>query len=102
MIRLMSTLHVFVFRFSKGKLGGRFLRSASKGGLSMHLRRYKNLERSNLEVELKGEQKKMTARCASDAEKRTLWPKLVAMYRDFDDYQARTLREILVVILSPR
>jgi hypothetical protein len=31
-----------------------------------------------------------------------LWPQLTAMYRDFDDYQARTTRNIPVVILSPR
>ena len=43
----------------------------------------------------------MTAKRASEAEKRVLWPRLVAMYRDFDDYQARTKRDIPVVILSP-
>ena len=31
---------------------------------------------------------------------RSLWPKLVAMYHDFDDYQARSDSEIPVVILS--
>jgi hypothetical protein len=31
-----------------------------------------------------------------------LWPRLVEMYRSYDDYQARTEREIPVVILSPR
>ena len=44
----------------------------------------------------------MVARTATDGEKAELWPKLVAMYRDFDDYQARTERNIPVVILSPR
>jgi deazaflavin-dependent oxidoreductase (nitroreductase family) len=42
------------------------------------------------------------ARRASDAEKARLWPKLVAMYPDYDDYQARTARDIPVVLLSPR
>jgi hypothetical protein len=40
------------------------------------------------------------ARRASDAEKAALWPKLVAMYRDYDDYKARTTRNIPVMILS--
>ena len=135
-VRIMSTLNVVLFRLSKGRVGGRFLRGApvllltttgrksgerrtapvlyladgdrfvvvaSKGGFSTHPLWYKNLESNpNVEVELKGEQKKMMAKRASDVEKRLLWPKLVAMYRDFDDYQARTQREIPVVILSPR
>ena len=33
--------------------------------------------------------------------RRALWPRLVAMYRDYDDYQARTTRNIPVMILSP-
>ena len=82
--------------------GDRFVVVASKGGFSQHPLWYKNLESNpNVEVELGGERKKMTAKRASDAEKRALWPRLVAMYRDFDDYQARTQREIPVVILSP-
>ena len=44
----------------------------------------------------------MVARVADAAEKRELWPKLVAMYRDYDDYQARTERDIPVVVLTAR
>ena len=39
---------------------------------------------------------------ASAAEKAALWPKLVAMYPDYDQYQARTERVIPVLILDPR
>lgn len=82
--------------------GDRFVVVASKGGFSKHPFWYRNLESNpNVEVEVGGERQKMTAKRASDAEKRLLWPKLVSMYRDFDDYQARTKREIPVVILSP-
>jgi len=82
--------------------GDRFVVVASKGGFSTHPLWYKNLESNpNVEVEVGSERKKMMAKRASDVEKRVLWPKLVAMYRDFDDYQARTQREIPVVILSP-
>ncbi len=135
-IRIMSLLNVFVFRLSKGRLGGRFLGGApvlllttigrksgkprtapvlylaegdrfvivaSQGGFSTHPLWYRNLEGNpNVEIEIGGERKKMTAKRAGDAEKRMLWPKLVAMYHDFDDYQARTPRDIPVVILSPR
>lgn len=82
--------------------GDRFVVVASKGGFSKHPFWYRNLESNpNVEVEVGGGRQKMTAKRASDAEKRLLWPKLVSMYRDFDDYQARTKREIPVVILSP-
>ena len=83
--------------------GDRFVVVASKGGFSTHPLWYQNLESNpSVEVEVGGERRKMIARRAGDAEKRALWPRLVAMYRDFDDYQARTKRDIPVVILSPR
>ena len=34
--------------------------------------------------------------------KQAYWPRLLEMYRDYADYQARTERDIPVVILSPR
>ena len=43
----------------------------------------------------------MIARVASAEEKAEVWPRLVEMYADYDDYQARTDREIPVVICSP-
>ncbi len=134
-IRIMSTLNVWAFRASKGRIGGRFLRGApvllltatgrksgqarttpllflrdgerlvvvaSKGGFSSHPLWFRNVEANpRVQVELGGERREMLARRASEAEKDALWPRLVAMYRDFDDYQARTDREIPVVILSP-
>jgi proline iminopeptidase len=54
------------------------------------------------EVQIGGETSRMLARRASAAEKQALWPKLVAIYRDYDDYQARTTRDIPVVILTER
>ncbi|RMF24988.1 MAG: nitroreductase family deazaflavin-dependent oxidoreductase [Deltaproteobacteria bacterium] len=76
---------------------------ASKGGMSKHPLWYRNLEANpDCEVEIGGERMSMRARRASDEEKAALWPRLVAMYKDFDDYQARTERNIPVLILSPR
>jgi hypothetical protein len=43
----------------------------------------------------------MLAHTASPEEKAALWPRLVAMYRDYADYQSRTDREIPVVVLEP-
>lgn len=83
--------------------GGEILLVASKGGMSHSPAWYFNLmKHPDCEVQIGSEVRKMRARRASDAEKALLWPKLVAMYRDYADYQARTSRNIPVMILSPR
>ena len=76
---------------------------ASKGGMSHHPLWYRNLEaHPKVEVQIGNESRPMRARRASPEEKATLWPRLVAIYRDYDDYRARTDRDIPVVILSPK
>ncbi|MBU2694229.1 nitroreductase family deazaflavin-dependent oxidoreductase [Pimelobacter sp. 30-1] len=42
------------------------------------------------------------ARVAGPEERAALWPRLVDLYADFDNYQAWTDREIPVVVLEPR
>jgi deazaflavin-dependent oxidoreductase (nitroreductase family) len=75
---------------------------ASKGGMSHHPLWYRNLKaKPEVEIEIGTERTAMRARTATVDEKAALWPSLVAVYRDFDDYQARTERNIPVVILSP-
>ncbi|MBI3784388.1 MAG: nitroreductase family deazaflavin-dependent oxidoreductase [Deltaproteobacteria bacterium] len=83
--------------------GDNYVVVASKGGMSHHPLWYKNLEANpNVEVEVGKRKLPMIARRASDGEKAALWPRLVAMYSSYADYQARTPRDIPVVILSPR
>lgn len=83
--------------------GERLVLVASKGGMSHHPLWYRNLEANpDVEVELPGEKKAMRASRASDEEKARLWPRLLEVYPDYDDYQARTERNIPVVILTPR
>ena len=85
------------------KDGENLLIVASQGGLPTHPVWFLNLEaHPDVEIQIGSERRAMRARRASAPEKATLWPKLTAMYRDFDDYQARTERDIPVVILSPR
>jgi deazaflavin-dependent oxidoreductase (nitroreductase family) len=56
----------------------------------------------DVEIELGRERRAVRARVA-DAEERTrLWPQLVERYPGFATYQARTEREIPVVVLAPR
>lgn len=75
---------------------------ASKGGMSRNPLWYANLE-SNPEVTVQvgTTERRMRATRVGDDEKQALWPKLVSMYRDFDDYQGRTTRNIPVVRLTP-
>ena len=76
---------------------------ASKGGMSHHPGWYYNLAKyPEAQVQIGSSVRDRVARRASDAEKATLWPRLVEIYRDYDDYQARTDRDIPVMILSPR
>jgi F420H(2)-dependent quinone reductase len=76
---------------------------ASKGGMSHHPAWYHNLAtHPEAQIQIGSRVREMVARRASDAEKAALWPRLVAIYRDYDDYQARTDRNIPVMILAPR
>lgn len=76
---------------------------ASKGGTSRHPAWYRNMEvNADVEVEIGSERRQMRARRVSDEEKADLWPKLTQIYPPYDDYQARTDRNIPVVVLSPR
>jgi deazaflavin-dependent oxidoreductase (nitroreductase family) len=81
--------------------GDRVVIVASKGGMSEHPLWYRNLRADpECEVEIGRERRAVRARVATAEEKRELWPKLLAMYRDYADYQARTERDIPVVILE--
>jgi len=83
--------------------GDDYVTVASKGGMSHHPLWFRNLEANpDVEAQVGSKQFKGRARRATAEEKARLWPKLVAMYPDYDDYQARTTRDIPVVIISPR
>jgi deazaflavin-dependent oxidoreductase (nitroreductase family) len=76
---------------------------ASLGGMSKNPLWYDNLTaHPEVEVQIGGVTRAMRAERVSDEEKAAVWPRLVAMYRDFDDYQGRTTRNIPVIRLSPR
>ncbi len=76
---------------------------ASKGGMAHSPAWYHNMMATpDVEVEVGSTRRPMHARRASESERAALWPRLVAMYPDYDDYQARTTRVIPVVFLSPR
>jgi deazaflavin-dependent oxidoreductase (nitroreductase family) len=83
--------------------GVRVVVVASQGGMPKHPLWYLNLQANpDVDVQVKGDRRKMRARTATSAERAAYWPRLVAMYSDYDDYQSWTDREIPVVILEPR
>lgn len=75
---------------------------ASKGGAPDHPDWYRNLV-ANPRVEVQVADRVFTA-IAETAEpdgKARLWPELVAVWPDYDDYAAKTDRDIPVVLLTP-
>ena len=62
-----------------------------------------NLEANPMaEVELGAERRDVLARVAEGEERAELWRKVNEMYSGFDDYSARTTRDIRLFVLEPR
>ena len=82
--------------------GDDILLVASQGGLETHPLWYGNIKANpEIEVNAFGNVRKMRAREASPGEKLALWPIVRGVHPDFDEYQARTDRDIPVLICSP-
>ncbi|GAA3677881.1 nitroreductase family deazaflavin-dependent oxidoreductase [Nocardioides ginsengisoli] len=77
---------------------------ASQGGLPKNPQWLHNLTANpDTTVDLPRERgRAVRARVAGPDERAALWPRLVELYADFDNYQAWTDREIPVVVLEPR
>ena len=76
---------------------------ASKGGHPKHPAWYHNLRaHPDTTVQIGRERRAVQARVAGPDEHARLWPKAVATYGGYRDYQERTDREIPLVILQPR
>lgn len=76
---------------------------ASKGGMPHHPLWYLNIMANpEVEVEVGHEKISMVARQANAMERSRLWPRLVEIYPAYEEYQARTDREIPVLILTRR
>jgi len=84
-----------------GRDGDRYVVVASKGGAKGHPSWYLNLV-ENPEVEVQAGADKFTARALTAApdEKPRLWALMSSIWPDYDSYQARTERDIPVVVLE--
>lgn len=84
-------------------LGDDVLLVASQGGMGRNPVWYYNIVANpEITVMVGGVTRTMIARQVSDDEKRELWPHLLSLYPDFDEYQARTDRNIPVFRCSEK
>jgi deazaflavin-dependent oxidoreductase (nitroreductase family) len=75
----------------------------SQGGAPKSPVWVKNLEADpNVTVQYLGKRMSLRARKVDDAEKAAVWPVCVEHYHEYDDYQARTDRNIPVFVCEPR
>lgn len=74
---------------------------ASNGGSDVSPAWFVNLRADpNVEVQVKGDRFRATARVATPAEKPETWARMVEAWPGYDAYQRRTGREIPVVVLE--
>ena len=82
--------------------GDRVVVVASQAGRAEHPMWYLNVTADPEVVVQRGRKRqRMRARVADEAERAALWPRLVALYADYDSYQSWTDRVIPVVVLEP-
>ena len=83
--------------------GERVILVGSQGGMSKDPLWVKNADANpDVEIEVGSRRRRMRARRGMAEEKTRYWPDLCRMYPDYDDYQARTTRDIPILILEPR
>jgi F420H(2)-dependent quinone reductase len=79
--------------------GDRVILGASRAGSDKNPLWYLNLKADpSVSVQIKDEVLRLRARDATAEEREEYWPKLVAMYPNFEDYQSWTDRVIPIVI----
>ncbi len=84
-----------------GTDGESYLVVASKGGAPDHPKWYTNLEaQPEVTVQVLGDRFAARARTATAEEKPRLWPIVAKVWPAYNDYQAKTSREIPVVVIE--
>jgi deazaflavin-dependent oxidoreductase (nitroreductase family) len=81
---------------------GRYIVVASVGGAPKHPAWYLNLGAdTGATIQVGGRRLGVQAETAAPDERARLWTVMTQMYPPYDDYQAKTSREIPIVILTP-
>jgi deazaflavin-dependent oxidoreductase (nitroreductase family) len=84
-----------------GRDGDNYVVVASRGGHKQHPAWYLNLvENPEVEVQVWGDKFSARAHTATADEKARLWPLMAAIWPAYNDYQAKTDREIPVIVLE--
>ena len=82
--------------------GDRYVVVASKGGSPEHPSWYQNLQADpRATIEVRDQEIPVTASDAQGEERARLWAAMAEVWPAYDEYQAKTDREIPVVVLSP-
>jgi proline iminopeptidase len=98
-----KTGEVRKFPLIYGRDGGDYVIVASKGGAPEHPGWYQNLlAHPDVEIQVKDKVIPVTARTGSKQDKARVWPTMIAEWPQYDEYQAKTERDIPVVLLRPR
>ncbi len=83
--------------------GDRWIVVASRGGTPTNPGWYENIEASpDVTIQVLAEEIPVRARTAEGEERKRLWSLMSEVWPDYDTYQARTDREIPVVVLTRR
>ncbi len=83
------------------QVGQKYVIIASKGGSATHPAWYLNVQDDpHVEVQIKGDIFKATARTAPSPEREQLWAEAVSAWPNYDLYQTRTTRLIPVVVIE--
>jgi F420H(2)-dependent quinone reductase len=81
---------------------GGYVVVASVGGAPKHPAWFLNLrDDAAATIQVGSRRLPVTARTATDEERARLWPVVNRMYAGYDTYQAKTTRQIPLVILTP-
>ena len=84
-----------------GRDGERYVVVASKGGAPRHPAWYLNLSaKPDVELQVAAERFRARARTAAANERERLWGLMAGIWPAYDDYQAKTEREIPLVVLE--
>ena len=82
--------------------GDKVVLVASNGGDDREPQWFKNLKaKPEVRVVMGGKDRSMVARVATDEEKDSMWPDVVAAYKGYAGYQTKTERNIPLVVLEP-
>lgn len=84
-----------------GQDGDRYIIVASRGGAEEHPQWYRNLvAQPEVQLQVKADRFTARARTATPEEKPALWQLMARIWPAYNEYQARTTRDIPIVILE--